>query len=56
MKLTKLDTACITAIKTCMGVKKNESVLVITDEAKREIGYSLYKMQSCLGTNPCLLK
>ncbi len=46
---TKLDTASITAIKTCMGVKKNESILVITDELKNEIGYSLYKNAVELG-------
>jgi len=43
MKKTKLDTASEIAIKTCMGVKKNESILVITDELKREIGYSIHK-------------
>ena len=42
MKTTKLDSACITAIKTCMGTRKNEKVLVITDEIKKEIGYALY--------------
>ena len=49
MKKTKLDTASIIAIKTCMGVKKNESILVITDELKNEIGYSLYKNARELG-------
>lgn len=39
---TKLDSASEIAIKTCMGVKKNEKILVITDEVKRDIGYSLY--------------
>ena len=42
MKLTKLDSASIIAIKDCMAVKKNEKILVITDELKKEIGYSLY--------------
>jgi len=42
-KLTKLDTAAVIAIKDCMAVKKNERVLVITDEVKREIGYSLFE-------------
>ncbi|MFO7445283.1 MAG: aminopeptidase [Ignavibacteriaceae bacterium] len=49
MKLTKLDTACIIAIKDCMGTKKNESVLVITDDNKHEIGYALYKNARMLG-------
>lgn len=42
MKITKLDTACEIAIKECMAVKKHENILVISDEIKREIGYSLY--------------
>ncbi len=42
MKLSKLDSASAIAIKTCMGVKKNEKILVITDEPKREIGLSLF--------------
>jgi len=48
-KKSKLDTACIIAIKECMGAKKNESVLVVTDEQKREIGYALYKNALELG-------
>ncbi|MCZ6702102.1 MAG: aminopeptidase [Ignavibacteria bacterium] len=47
--LTKLDRASITAIKDCMGTKKNEKVLVITDELQREIGYSLYENAKALG-------
>jgi len=42
-KLTKLDTASQIAIRDCMGAKKNEKILVITDELKREIGLSLYE-------------
>ena len=49
MGLTKLDKASIIAIKDCMGAKKKESVLVITDENKREIGYSLYQNALRLG-------
>jgi leucyl aminopeptidase (aminopeptidase T) len=43
MKQTKLDTASRIAIRDCMGAKKNEKVLVITDEQKRKIGLSLYE-------------
>ena len=43
MKLTKLDKASTIAIKDCMGAKKNEKILIITDDQKKEIGYSLYK-------------
>lgn len=49
MTTTKLDSACIIAIKTCMGTKKDEKVLVITDEQKREIGYALYSNALRLG-------
>jgi len=48
-KLTKLDTASVIAIKDCMAVKKNERILVITDEVKREIGYSLFENAKRLG-------
>ena len=48
-KLTKLDTASIIAIKDCMAVKKNEKILIITDEVKREIGYSLFENAKRLG-------
>ncbi|HAB51633.1 MAG: leucyl aminopeptidase [Ignavibacteria bacterium RIFOXYB2_FULL_35_12] len=49
MALSKLDSACIIAIKTCMCTKKDEKVLVITDEQKREIGYALYSNALRLG-------
>ncbi len=55
-KLTKLDTAADTAIKVCMKVKKNESILVITDEVKREIGYSLFENAKRLGYNSLLVE
>ena len=42
-KLSKLDTASQIAIRDCMGAKKNEKILVITDELKREIGLSLHE-------------
>ena len=42
-KLTRLDTASQIAIRDCMGAKKNEKILVITDEQKREMGLSLHE-------------
>lgn len=48
-KITKLDTASQIAIRDCMGTEKNEKVLVITDEIKREIGLSLYENAIRLG-------
>ena len=41
-KLTKLDKASVIAIRDCMGAKLNESILIVTDEKKRKIGYDLY--------------
>lgn len=49
MKQTKLDTASAIAIRDCMGAKKNEKILVITDENKRKIGISLYENALRLG-------
>jgi aminopeptidase len=49
MKLTKLDKASIIAIKDCLGAKKNESILIISDELKREIGVSLFENAKRLG-------
>ncbi len=49
MKLTKLDKASTIAIRDCMGARKNEKILIITDENKREIGQSLYKNALRLG-------
>ncbi len=49
MKHTKLDKASIIAIRDCMGAKKKEKILVITDENKRDIGYSLYLNALLLG-------
>jgi aminopeptidase len=56
MKLSKLDTACETAIKVCMAVKKNEKILVITDEQKREIGISIHDNAKRLGFNSTLVE
>ncbi|PID62122.1 MAG: leucyl aminopeptidase [Ignavibacteriae bacterium] len=56
MALTKLDKASIIAIKDCMGAKKKEKILVVTDENKREIGQSLYKNALYLGHEAFLLE
>lgn len=49
MKLTQLDKASIIAIRDCMGTQPNESVLVVTDEFKKKIGYSLFQNAKRLG-------
>jgi aminopeptidase len=53
---TKLDSASQIAIRDCMGTKKNESVLVITDELKKEIGYNLYENALKLGHKALLVE
>jgi len=55
-RLTELDTASLIAIRDCMGAKKNEKILVITDELKREIGYSLYENALRLGHKSLLVE
>ena len=49
MKLSKLDRASVIAIRDCMGTKTEESILVISDEHKREIGLSLFENAKRLG-------
>ncbi|MDP4116650.1 MAG: aminopeptidase [Bacteroidota bacterium] len=56
MKLTKLDSASLIAVKQCMGAKKSEKILVITDELKREIGLSLYNAAISLGCKALLVE
>lgn len=41
--MTKLERAARVAVRDCMGVKRGETVLVITDEPLREIGYLLWR-------------
>ncbi|HCY77003.1 MAG TPA: leucyl aminopeptidase [Ignavibacteriales bacterium] len=55
-KLTKLDSASAIAIRDCMGTKKNEKILVITDEQKREIGLSLNENAIRLGYESILVE
>lgn len=55
-KLTKLDSASVIAIRDCMGAKKNEKILVITDEIKRELGLSLHQNAIRLGYHSLLVE
>jgi len=56
MVVTKLDKASIIAIRDCMGAKSGETILVITDENKREIGLSLYENAKKLGFESFLIE
>jgi len=49
MKQTALEKACRIAIVDCMGTKKKEKILIVTDENKRKIGYALYDTAVQLG-------
>jgi hypothetical protein len=42
ISLTALDNASEIAVRDCMGLKQGETVLVVTDEPLRKIGYSLW--------------
>jgi len=55
-KLSKLDSASAIAVRDCMGAKKNEKILVITDEIKREIGISLHENAIRLGFESLLVE
>ncbi len=56
MSLSKLDKASRIAILNCMGAKKNEKILIITDKIIREIGYSLFNNSVALGFNSLLVE
>ena len=55
-KLSKLDRASVIAINDCMKVRKNEKILVVTDELKKEIGYSIYENAKRLGYKSLLIE
>jgi len=50
-----LQQAATTALLTCMALKKNESLLVVTDDDKQEIGQALYKAGQNLSAEAVLL-
>ncbi len=56
MAVTKLDKASTIAIRDCMGTKKGETILVITDENKREIGVSLHENAKKMGFESLLVE
>ncbi len=49
MKQSQLDKASVIAIRDCMGTQPSETVLIVTDEFKRKIGYSLFQNAKLLG-------
>ena len=56
MERSELEKACKIAIKDCMGTRKDETVLVVTDENKRKIGLALYETALKLGHEALLVE
>ncbi|MBI5215884.1 MAG: aminopeptidase [Ignavibacteriae bacterium] len=53
---TELYNAALIAVRDCMGVKKNEKVLIVTDEPLRTIGYALWQATKDLGNEVLLVE
>ncbi len=53
---TELYNAALIAVRDCMGVKKNEKVLIVTDEPLRKIGYALWQATKDLGNEVLLVE
>lgn len=49
MTIQKLDKACNIALKDYMGLSPEESLLVIADEQRREVGLALFEQGKILG-------
>lgn len=57
MNISKeLFNAALIAVRDCMGLKKNENVLIVTDEPMRTIGYALWQATKELGNNVLLVE
>ncbi|MCI0695807.1 aminopeptidase [candidate division KSB1 bacterium] len=52
--VAQLEVAARTALETCLAVKAGETVLVITDEHKREIGTVIWHVAKSLGAEAML--
>jgi leucyl aminopeptidase (aminopeptidase T) len=50
----KLEAAARTALETCLAVKAGETVLVITDEPKRDIGAAIWRVAKSMNTEAML--
>lgn len=54
--MNELIKAAQTAVSNCLAVKKGESVLVITDEPLRKIGYAFWEASKEVGSEAMLLE
>lgn len=52
----ELHSACLIALRDCMGVQRKEKVLIVTDEPLRPIGYALWGAAKELVENPLLVE
>ncbi len=52
--VAQLEVAARTALETCLAVKAGETVVVITDEPKREIGMAIWRVAKSLGAEAML--
>jgi aminopeptidase len=52
----ELLSAALIAVRDCMGVKKNENVLIVTDEPMRTIAYALWQATKELGNHVLLVE
>ncbi|HQJ25601.1 MAG TPA: aminopeptidase, partial [Bacillota bacterium] len=53
--MDQLARSAMIAVRDCMGAKAGESVLVITDDAKKDIGEAIYEAARQMGCDPMLL-
>ena len=53
---TPLHEAALTAARDCLGVKKHETVLIVTDAPRRKIGLALYEVCRDLAAETLLME
>ena len=53
--MDQLASSAMIAVRDCMGAKKGESVLVVTDDRKEEIGRAIYEAARQLGCEPMMV-
>ena len=51
-----LDTAALVAVRDCMGVRRAEKVLIVTDEPLRSLAYALWSAVKEIGAEPLLVE
>jgi len=52
----KLEAAARTALETCLAVKAGETVLIVTDEPKREIGMAIWRVAKSIGAEAMIVE